>query len=208
MEDNNYKNVKAVAIFGYAGAAKEESLWGETYEVSKKLADEGFVVVNGGGPGVMEAATMGAESVQGQTITVTLEPKYAPNFEDKYLGNKPDEEIATSNYIERMFTLIAESDFFVIMNGGTGTLSEFATVWLLAWLYKGRHKGFVLYGEYWKEIVDVLVKNMRIQKGSLEVFEIVSTPEEVVGAIRRYEEKMKDVKKNWPADDEEAAFMV
>jgi len=139
---------------------------------------------------------------------VTLEPRYAPNFEDKYLGNRPDREIETHNYIERMFTLIAESDFFVVMNGGTGTLSEFATVWLLAWLYKGRHKGFVLYGDFWREIVEVLVKNMKIQKGSVDIFEIVTSPEEVVNAIGRYENRMRDVERNWKDDEEEAAFMV
>lgn len=208
MDQVVHKNVKSVAIFGYAGSKQHDLLWEDTFGVAKYLAQFGYQIINGGGPGVMEAATMGAESVGGQTLTVTLEPKFAPNFEDKYLGNKPDEEIATSNYIERMFTLISEGDFFVIMNGGTGTLSEFATVWLLAWLYKGRHKGFVLYGDYWHEVVEVLVKNLKIQKGSVDIFEIVNSPEQVVEAIRRYEEKMKDVKKFWPDGDEEAAFMV
>ncbi len=200
--------MKAVAIFGYAGAHKDEPLYHDTYNVAAKLAQEGFSVVNGGGPGVMEAATHGAESVNGETLTVTLDPKYAPNFEDKYLGNKPDVEIETHNYIERMFTLIEKSDFFVIMNGGTGTLSEFATVWLLAWLYKGRHKGFVLYGDFWHEIVEVLVRNMRIQRGSVDIFEIVNSPEDVVAAISRYEERMRSVEREWPDEDAEAAFMV
>ncbi len=202
------RQVKSVAIFGHAGAPKDEDLYKDTFGVAKKLAEKGYIVVNGGGPGVMEAATMGAESVSGDTLTVTLEPRYAPNFEDKYLGNRPDREIETHNYIERMFTLIAESDFFVVMNGGTGTLSEFATVWLLAWLYKGRHKGFVLYGDFWREIVEVLVKNMKIQKGSVDIFEIVTSPEEVVNAIGRYENRMRDVERNWKDDEEEAAFMV
>lgn len=208
MDDNGHKNVKSVAVFGYAGAKQYDPLWNDAFEVSKYLAQYGFLVINGGGPGVMEASTMGAESVDGQTLTVTLEPKYAPNFEDKYLGNQPDHEIVTTNYIERMFTLISEGDFFVIMNGGTGTLSEFATVWLLAWLYKGRHKGFVLYGDFWHEVIEILVKNLKIQKGSVDLFEIVNTPEQVVEAIRRYEEKMKEVKKFWPDGDEESAFMV
>lgn len=208
MEDVK-RLVNRVAIFGGAEAKPEDQVYKDTFAVAKCLAENGLTIINGGGPGVMVAATDGAESANGDTLTVTLEPKYAPGFEEKYLANRPDREIQTVNYSERLFTLVAESDFFVVMNGGTGTLSELGMVWCLARLYLGHHKGFVLYGEFWREIVDVLLRNMMIRKDALSVFEIVTTPEEVVAAIHRYEETMLKVEalKLGP-NDAEAAFVA
>ena len=207
VNDGNYK-VESVAIFGNADVLPREDLYKQTFDVAKVLAENGYEIVNGGGPGVMEAATNGAESVDGKTLTVTLDPKYAPGFEEKYLGNRADVTVSAENYFERTFGLVAEGDFFVVMNGGTGTLSELGMIWCLARLYKGSHKGFVLYGDFWKEVVDVLMKHMRIRSDALEVFEIVNSPEEVLAAIGRYEEKMKGGNHIHPDAGSEAAFMV
>lgn len=205
---DNHRLVHKVAIYGYAGSSHEDQEYKDAFAVSAYLAQQGYAIVNGGGPGVMEAATNGAESVNGDTLTVTLEPRYAPGFEEKYLGNQPDVEIKTSNYIERMFTLMAESDFYVICNGGTGTLSELGTAWCLARLYQGRHKGIVLYGDFWREIVDVLKKNMRIRPDAEDVITICTTPEQVYQAILEYEVKMANNQYNFPDAGEEAAFMA
>lgn len=202
------KLVKRVAIFGGAEAKPDDVVYQDAFEVARCLAEYGFTVVNGGGPGVMVAATNGAESVNGDTLTVTLEPKYAPGFEEKYLENHADKEIPTKNYSERLFTLVAESDFYVVMNGGTGTLSELGMIWCLARLYQGHHKGFVLFGDFWREIIAVLEKNMMIRPDAKTVFEIVTSPEEVVAAIGRFEERMAGKTLFEANAGEEAAFMV
>ena len=59
--------IRNVAFFGFADAKPESPLYKETYEVAKQLAKNGLTIVDGGGPGVMDAATQGAHSVNGET---------------------------------------------------------------------------------------------------------------------------------------------
>jgi len=160
------------------------------FDVAEALAKEGYVIVDGGGPGVMHAATSGAEKVQGETITVTFDPVNAPGYEGKYIGNVPDEEVVTTNYIERMFKLMEYGDTFIMFKGGSGTISEFGTAWVLAKLYYGHHKPFILFGDFWVEVIDVLRKNMNIDAGEMSVFEICRNVDEVISTIKKFESKI------------------
>ena len=181
--------IKNVAFFGDANITSADETYKAAFDVAELLAKEGYVIVDGGGPGVMEAATSGAERANGKTITVTFDPVNAPGYEGKYIGNVPDEEVVTTNYIERMFKLMEYGDVFVIFKGGSGTISEFGTAWILAKIYYGHHKPFILFGNFWAEIIDVLKKNMNIDANELSVFEIVRSVSEVLPAIKRFEKK-------------------
>ena len=158
--------------------------------MAKTLASESYTIVNGGGPGVMNAATQGAESVGGGTLSVTFAPTDAPGFEGRYVGNVTDIEIKTSNYIERMFKLLEHADMFIIFKGGSGTISEFGTAWVLAKLYHGHHKPFILFGDFWVEIIDAIKKGMNIDKEELASFEIITRVEEILPTIRKFEKKL------------------
>lgn len=187
--------IKNIAFFGDANISEADETYKNAFDVAEALARDGYVIVDGGGPGVMEAATSGAEKADGKTITVTFDPVNAPGFEGKYIGNVPDQEVITTNYIDRMFKLMEYGDIFIIFKGGSGTISEFGTAWVLAKLYYGHHKPFVLYGDFWAEIIDVLRKNMNIDAKELGVFEIVRSVPEVLIAIKRFEEKISQYDK-------------
>ena len=187
--------IKNIAFFGDADVKEEDPVYKDAFNVARLLAEKGYTIVNGGGPGVMDASTQGARAANGETLAVTFFPQDATGFEGKYLRNLTDHEIKTSNYIERMFKLIEHGDLFIIFKGGSGTLSEFGTAWVLAKLYYGHHKPFILFGDFWAEIVDVFRKNMNIDKQEMGAFEIVSRKEDVLPAIRRFEKKMKAQKK-------------
>jgi uncharacterized protein (TIGR00730 family) len=187
---NHY--IKNIAFFGDANISEADETYISAFDVAEILAQAGYVVVDGGGPGVMQAATSGAQKGGGETITVTFDPVNAPGFEGKYVSNVPDQEVITTNYIERMFKLMEKGDVFIIFKGGSGTISEFGTAWVLAKLYFGHHKPFILFGNFWAEIIDVLRKNMNIDANELGVFEIVRTKEEVLPAIKRLEKKITD----------------
>ncbi len=189
------KRVRNIAFFGDANLLPDNPVYKEAFDTAKLLAEAGYSIVDGGGPGVMVAATTGARMGGGKTLTVTFDPKDAPGFEGRYLKNIPDKEIRTTNYIERMFKLIEHGDLYIIFKGGSGTISEFGTAWVLAKLYYGRHKPFILFGHFWADIIDVLRKNMNIDKNELSVFEIVRTKGEVLSTIKRLEERMN--KKKW-----------
>lgn len=179
--------IKKVAFFGYAEAKPKSQLYREAWATAKLLAEHGYTIVNGGGPGVMDASTQGAVAGGGETVAVTFDPKDAPGFEGRYVKNVVDREIKTGNYIERMFKLMEQADSFVIFRGGTGTISEFGTAWVLARLYYGHHKPFVLYGEFWQEIVTVLMRHMKMRGTEREVFRIVTSPTGVFQAIKKFD---------------------
>lgn len=185
------RTIKNIAFFGDANILPNDPVYIESFETAKLLAQAGYTIVNGGGPGVMNAATTGAQMGGGKTLTVTFDPKDTTEFEGRYAANMPDREIRTTNYIDRMFKLLEHGDAFIIFKGGSGTISEFGTAWVLAKLYHGHHKPFILFGGFWAEIIDVLRKNMNIDKHELSVFEIVRTKGEVLSTIKRLEKRMR-----------------
>ncbi len=199
--------IKNIAFFGDASAKKDSPLYKQAFDVAKLLASHGYTIVNGGGPGVMDASTQGAEEVGGETLTVTFYPENAPGFEGRYVGNIADKEIITTNYIDRMFKLLEHADMYIIFKGGSGTMSEFATAWVLAKLYHGHHKPFILYGSFWKQIIDTFKKNLNLDKEELDVFEIVTQKEDILPTIKRFEEKMMEVDHTHCRVCRERAFM-
>jgi uncharacterized protein (TIGR00730 family) len=185
------KFIKNIAFFGDANISPADETYKAAFDVAEMIATEGYAVVDGGGPGVMEAATAGAEKAGGKTISVTFDPVNAPGFEGKYVKNVTDEEIVTTNYIERMFKLMEYGDVFIVFKGGSGTISEFGAAWVLAKLYYGHHKPFILYGDFWVEIVDVIRKNMNIDAKEYSVFEICRSKEDVLKTVKKFEKSIE-----------------
>lgn len=181
--------IKQVAIFGYADAPDTEKLYQYVINVSKALAETGYVVVDGGGPGVMRAATIGAKQAGGKVIGITFYPQDAMNYEGRDPKNLFDKEIRCANYVERTLTLMEQGQAYVIFNGGTGTISEFGMAWGLARLYFGHHKPLILYGKFWENIMDAFKKNMLLRPEELQVYKIVNSPQEVLAAIKGFEEE-------------------
>jgi uncharacterized protein (TIGR00725 family) len=200
--------IKNIAFFGDAGVKRDSPLYKQAFDVAKLVAQEGYTIVNGGGPGVMDASTHGAEKVGGETLTVTFYPENAPGFEGRYVGNIPDREIVTTNYIDRMFKLLEHADMFIIFKGGSGTMSEFGTAWVLAKLYHGHHKPFILYGKFWHEILKVLKANLNLDKEEIEAFEIVETKDEIIPTIRKFEKKLSAIDHEHCKVCKEKAFMT
>jgi len=188
----NHKQIKNIAFFGDANISETDPVYKDAFDTAEMLAEKGYTIVNGGGPGVMNASTAGAEKAEGKTVTITFSPKEALEYEGKYPKNIADEQIETTNYVERMFKLLERGDIFIIFKGGSGTISEFGTAWVLAKLYYGHHKPFILFGDFWPEIIDVLRNNLNLDKEELSVFEIVERKEDVLPAIKRFEKKMAE----------------
>lgn len=186
-------NIKNVAFFGDAAFLPENPVYQAAFHSAKNLARHGYTIVNGGGPGVMDAATRGAESVDGKTISVTFDPEHAVGFEGRYLANVTDKEIKTKNYIERMYKLMEVSDVFLIFNGGTGTISELGTAWVLAKLYYGHHKPFILVGAFWRKVIGVLHDNLSIDAKEMDVFRIVDGIDDILPKIKELEESLNKI---------------
>jgi uncharacterized protein (TIGR00725 family) len=124
--------IKKVAIFGDADAKNNQMHYKSAYKIAKKLAENGIGIVNGGGPGVMKAATLGAKDGSGQSTIVIIDPLKEPkNFEgtDKENFKKATKVIKTKNFDERILKLFDIADAYVVMKGGTGTIVEMALCW-------------------------------------------------------------------------------
>lgn len=191
-EQQTHCDIRYVAIFGSADVDKKHPLYQEAFNVARYLAYRGKTVIDGGGPGVMDAATQGAESADGDTIAITFTPKDMPEFEGRFAENVVDKEIKTANYIERMFGLINHADAFIIFQGGTGTLSEWSTAWLLAHLYYGNHKPLILYGEFWHEVMTAVNANFFIGEKENQVYKIVKNEAEMIQALNEFEQELEE----------------
>lgn len=198
--------IKQISIFGFADAKREDPLYKEAYEAAQTLAQAGYVIINGGGPGIMRATSEGAKAVGGKVIGVTFYPKDIAIFEGRDSDNPLDQEIITQNYLERTLKLLELGDAYLIFKGGTGTISEFGMAWGLARLYFGHHKPLILYGTFWEEVIATFIQNMRMRPEELKVYRVVNSSQEVLAAIELFEDLLAH--EDHSVTKEEKAFQL
>ena len=187
----SHRLIQNITFFGDSAIPEGDAIYTSVYNMSKELAQAGFTIVNGGGPGIMKAATDGAESVQGDTIAIYWQPRLASFFEGKNLANITDESETSSNYLIRTLGLIESGDAYIVCKGGTGTVSEFAMVWCLAKLYYGAHKPVILFGDFWDDLIEAFRRDLYIDELELSVLYKAQTAAEVIKIINAHEEKIK-----------------
>jgi len=175
--------IRNVTFLGFSEAEPGGELYESAFNTAKLLVEMGYMVVNGGGPGVMRAATEGAHAAKGRAIGIYFSPKGMTNFEGKDPQNKVDQEILCPDYVQRTLKLLDYGDCYLIFAGGTGTISEFGMAWGLARLYFGNHKPMVLFGRFWREIIDTFAQNMLLRSEEMRVYKIVETAKEAVKAV-------------------------
>jgi len=179
--------IKSVTFFGGADCLAGSENYIAAKETAKLIAKTGRTIVNGGGPGVMLAATSGAKEVGGKTTVVYYNPELATTFEGVNPENLADSHFVEENYVDRTQKLLELGDTYVIFNGATGTLSEFGMAWGVARLYFGHHRPLILFGDFWHELIADFKKYMLIRSEAFEVMTIVNTPEEALIALEKYE---------------------
>lgn len=179
-----------MAFFGDAMAKKSDEHYKLAWETAKLLAKNDYIIVDGGGPGVMEAATLGAKEAKGEVELVVIDPLKNP---ENYEGiNKENESLAnkiyiTQNYEERMDKLVEVADAYVIFKGGSGTLSEAGLVWELAKFEYGHQEPLIFVGKEWEAVVKSIMENMGFENKEKRVVATVETPEEVLREITQVE---------------------
>ena len=190
MLDKTDKKIKRVAFFGDADLKASDKTYKLALETAKMLAENGYIIIDGGGPGIMLAATEGAKMGGGKVEVVIIDPEKEPgNYEgtDKENLEEADRVYETAKIDKRTAKLIEIADAFVIFNGGTGTLAEMGAVWELAKFNYGHHKPIIFIGKGWEEIIEVIEKNMNFENKEKRVVTTVETAEEVLRALERVE---------------------
>lgn len=172
-----------VTVFGSARFKEDHPYYVLARQVGAGLAQAGFTVMTGGGPGIMEAANRGARDVGGSSVgcNIVLPTEQMPN---PYL----DQFINFRYFFVRKVMLVKYSYAFIAMPGGFGTLDEiFETATLIQ---TGKIKNFplVLMGrEFWSPLLgfmrDRLIAQRTIDPGDLDRIIISDDPQEVVAAV-------------------------
>jgi len=185
------KSIKTVTFFGSSKGSAGDQNYNEAKKTAEAVAKLGITIVDGGGPGVMEAATLGAKKAKGKTEVVYYIPKEATEYEGKDARNLADKKYQEKNYIERTRKLLELGDAYIIFNGGTGTISEFGMAWGLARLYFGHHKPLILYGYFWNYIIGEFSRRMRIRAEELAVLTIVTNTQDAIKAIHQFDKMLE-----------------
>ena len=179
--------IETAAILGGAEFKKGDKEYQDAFEVSKILAQGGITVFNGGGPGIMRASTQGAHEGGGRVISVTYYPEYQhANFEGRDQGNLFDEEIITDNYFARTQKLLEMGDIHIIFRGGSGTISEFGMSWALSRIHDGHNKPIILFGGFWRYIIESLQEYMYLRPGETKLYDVVDEASQITPLIEKY----------------------
>ncbi len=175
----------AVSIFGSSKTSPESDIYKSTVKAAQLLVESGFNVISGGGPGVMEAANMGAAKAKGKSVGLHIE---LPNEQqpNKYANVR----LSFKYFFIRKVMFVKYAVAYIIMPGGFGTLDELFEALTLIQTKRIRHFPVILVGtKYWGGLIEwikgVLLEEKTIAEADLDIFQVVETPEEAVAIIKR-----------------------
>jgi len=185
-----YRDIKKIIIFGSARSKKTSAEYKMAEEFTRKLTAKGYMIVTGGGPGVMEAGNKGAKAGKEFALNIRLPFEQKPN---PYIDEK-DKIINFKYFFTRKLIFVKETDATALFPGGFGTHDEGFEMLTLIQTGKSRPRPIVLmepkgstYWEAWKRyVVDHLLKNGFIEKEDLNLFRIVKTTDEAIKYIEDF----------------------
>lgn len=189
------KIIKRIAFYGDAEAKKTDQHYIDAFNTAKLLAKNGYIIVNGGGPGVMLASTLGAKEEKGKVEVVIIDEKI--DMGDNYEGsekenlNKINKIYRTKTIQQRTEKVVELADAHIVFKGGTGTMAELALVWEKAKFEFGNHEPLIFYGDCWKNTVEDLVNNLNFDSLERKVYAFANSPEEVLDIINNKKSKNK-----------------
>jgi uncharacterized protein (TIGR00730 family) len=177
---------RAVTIFGSARMKPQDPHYDDAMRIGRLLGDEGFAVITGGGPGVMEAANRGASESRSASVGINIELPHeqSPNeFQDISVDFR--------YFFVRKVMFVKYALGFILMPGGFGTLDEMFEMLTLIQTRKVKQVPVLLYSRpYWEGLQrwmrTTLVPRGMIDAEDLEICTIVDTPEEVLDFFRKW----------------------
>jgi len=177
---------KAVSIFGSSRIKPDNKYYKLAEEIAYLLAKEGYAIITGSGPAIMEAANKGAKRAGGHSVGLNIQ------IPSEQKPNKYVETLLDFRYFfVRKVMFVKYAKAFVIMPGGYGTLDEFTEAINLIQTERIPRFPVVLFGsEYWKGMLDWLkgtvLKNDNISQEDLNIFTVVDSPKDVVRVIKKF----------------------
>ncbi|MCX6179891.1 MAG: LOG family protein [Chlorobiales bacterium] len=175
-----------VAIFGSARIKEGDKDYKDVFEIARGLAESGFDIVTGGGPGLMQAANAGTKSAHSASRSIGLNIRLPREQEpNAFLDIKQEFNIFSS----RLDTFMALSDAVVVAPGGIGTLLELFYAWQLVQVERICETPIILYGEIWTDLLQWLENEVMerelFSKSDMHMMFHVTDPLKVVELIKK-----------------------
>lgn len=178
----------AVTIFGSARFKPDNPYFEKCVEVARKLSDAGFAVFSGGGPGIMQAANMGAFEGDSPSVGLNIELPHEQ-------ASNPWQNVSLNyrHFFARKVGLVKYSNAFVVFPGGYGTLDELCEVMTLMQTAKIRKVPLILFGTlFWKGFIDwsreVMLQEKTISEKDVELMTLTDDVDSVVEQIINFYE--------------------
>jgi uncharacterized protein (TIGR00730 family) len=173
-----------VTVFGSARFSEDHRYYKLAHELGKTLAEAGFTVMTGGGPGIMEAANRGAKDGGGLSIGCNIELPH-----EQKLNPYVDRFVEFEHFFVRKVMLVKYSQAFVVMPGGFGTIDEFFET--LTLIQTDKIESFpvvALGGAFWtplrEAILSTMVSEGTISESDLSLIQLTDSPTNAVEIIQ------------------------
>jgi len=176
----------AISIFGSARVGRRNRYYGAARRLASALVNQGFAIITGGGPGIMEAANRGARDAGGVSIGANIELPF-----EQGLNEYVDLGMEFRYFFVRKVMFVRYAEGFVIFPGGFGTLDELFEALTLIQTGKVEHFPVVLYGkDYWEGMLqwirDKPLYEEKVSPEDLDLLTITSDIDEACEAMTRH----------------------
>ncbi len=189
-----------VSIFGSARTEPGTELYETTAKLAKRLTEEGYGIITGGGPGVMEAANKGAFEGGGKSVGLNIDLPME-QFHNPFIDS--DKLITFQYFFVRKVMFVKYAQAFIMMPGGYGTMDEAFEVLTLVQTHKIEKIPIILYGsDFWKGMLDwlqdtMLDKYQHIHAEDLELFKLCDDIESSVQYIQDFYKDKRQLSPNF-----------
>jgi uncharacterized protein (TIGR00730 family) len=183
----------AVSVFGSARVAPDDPWYAAAEETSRRFVEEGFAVITGGGPGIMEAANKGAAEADGQSVGCNIELPF-----EQGMNAWVRTAVNFRYFFVRKTMFVKYAAGFVIFPGGFGTLDELFEALTLIQTRKVRNFPVVLMGEeYWRGMLTWIRETMaaegKISADDMDLMHVTDSPAAAVShVVRAYTDQLAD----------------
>ena len=183
----------AVTVFGSARTPPDDPYYEKAVQTARMLAEEGFPIITGGGPDIMEAANRGAQEGNGLSIGCNIELPF-----EQGLNPYVERAINFRYFFVRKTMFVKYSTAFIVFPGGYGTMDELFEALTLIQTGKVKHFPVILFGEeYWTGLVEWLRDRVagegKIATTDLRLFTVTDSPRDAVATVRQARERRAQV---------------
>lgn len=182
----------AITIFGSARTPATDPMYQAARATAGLLGQEGYAIVTGGGPGIMQAGNEGARSVGAASIGLNIELPF-----EQHINPYCDITVNFHYFFVRKVMLVKVSCAFVIFPGGFGTLDELMEALTLIQTGKITNFPIILFGSaYWAGLISWLKETVlpdgKISPADIDLLKIVDSPQQVLEIIRETQQEMNE----------------